>query len=285
VTKASGSPPGRPLATLSRRSLLAGAGGALVSAPALVRSASLGSAPNIVVVGAGVFGSWTAEQLHRRGARVTLLDQSGPANSRASSGGESRMTRAGYGKDAIYSRMARDSLAEWKALSAASGLPIFHPHGVLFFTATPDDYFRDSLRVTRELGLPIEELDRAALARRFPMIDFSGVELGMYEPGFGALMARRAVQTLVQRFVGHGGTYRQARLDAASLSSRAIQTSGCPRSFPTCWAERSWPRGRKCSSSPRPRAATCFRPRECPAGPISTAATSITAFRTWNRAA
>ena len=43
------------------------------------------------------------------------------------------MTRGAYGKDAIYTRMALDSLKEWKALSATSGLPIFIPHGVLFF--------------------------------------------------------------------------------------------------------------------------------------------------------
>ncbi len=201
------------MTNVSRRSLLTGAGGALVSAPALVRAASLGGAPSVVVVGAGVFGSWTAEQLRRRGAKVTLIDQSGPANSRASSGGESRMTRAGYGKDAIYSRMARDSLPEWAALSALAGTPIFHPHGVLFFTNVADNYFRDSLRVNRELGLPIEELDRAALIRRFPAIDFEGVEMGMFEPRFGALMARRSVATLVQRFVAAGGTYRHARFD------------------------------------------------------------------------
>ncbi|MFP5329309.1 MAG: FAD-dependent oxidoreductase [Alphaproteobacteria bacterium] len=183
----------------------------------------------IAVIGAGVFGAWTAEHLRRAGHRVTLIDAFGPAHSRASSGGESRMTRAGYGRDSIYSKMARDSLVEWKKLSARSGLPIFHPHGVLFFTASPDDYFTQSLAVNRALGLPIEELNRAELSRRFPMIDFTGVELGMFEPGFGALMARRAVQTLVEGFVRAGGDYRMGaalpptasggRLDELQLSS------------------------------------------------------------------
>ena len=192
---------------LTRRSLLLGAGGAATLA-AVSKAAPLGSKAHVAVVGAGVFGSWTAEHLRRAGHRVTLIDPWGPANVRASSGGESRMTRAAYGKDGIYSRMAFDSLAEWKALSAESGLPIFVPHGVLFFTAAPDEYFRQSLEVNRALGLPIEELNRAQMQRRFPMIDFGGVEVGMFEPGFGALMARRAVQTLVKRFVSAGGTYR-----------------------------------------------------------------------------
>ena len=194
---------------LTRRSLLLGAGGAAVSAPALLRAQPRGARGTVAVIGAGVFGAWTAEHLRRAGRRVTLIDMAGPAHTRASSGGESRMTRAGYGRDAIYSRMAMDSLAEWKALSLRSGLPIFIPHGVLFFTAKPDDYFTQSLAVSRSLGLPIEELSRAQLTRRFPMIDFSGVELGMFEPRFGALMARRAVQTLVNRFVRAGGTYRK----------------------------------------------------------------------------
>jgi glycine/D-amino acid oxidase-like deaminating enzyme len=120
------------------------------------------------------------------------------------------MTRAGYGKDAIYSKMALDSLREWKILSATAGLPIFAPHGVLFFTATPDDYLRQSIAVNRALGLPIEELGQAQMQRRFPMIDFTGVDFGMFEPGFGALMARRAVQTLVGRFVAGGGSYVHA---------------------------------------------------------------------------
>ena len=79
---------------------------------------------NIAIVGAGVFGSWTAHHLQQQGHKVTLVDAWGPANVRASSGGETRLTRAAYGKDAIYTRMAKDSLPQWQALSAVSGLPI-----------------------------------------------------------------------------------------------------------------------------------------------------------------
>ncbi|WP_284275083.1 FAD-dependent oxidoreductase, partial [Sphingomonas astaxanthinifaciens] len=190
------------------------AGGAAVSGPAIVRAQALGSAPRVTVVGAGVFGTWTAEQLRRRGARVTLLDAWNPAHSRASSGGESRMTRAGYGKDAIYARMAVASLAEWKALSQRSGLPILNPHGVLFFFQGDNPYLSESLRVHRALGLPTEALSQGAMARRFPMIDFAGVSAGMFEPGFGALMARRAVQTLAREFEAAGGRFEQRKIAA-----------------------------------------------------------------------
>jgi glycine/D-amino acid oxidase-like deaminating enzyme len=45
------------------------------------------------------------------------------------------------------------------------------------------------------------------MAERFPMIDFAGISIGLFEPDFGALIARRAVQSLVERFVAAGGTY------------------------------------------------------------------------------
>jgi len=211
VTNRSGTPSDALLPELTRRSLLTGAGGVALS-PAILKAAPRGSKAHIAVVGAGVFGAWTAHHLLRQGHRVTLVDMAGPGNSRASSGGESRMTRAGYGKDEIYTRMAWASLPGWKALSAASGLPIFEPHGVLFFSSKADDYFRDSVTVHRRLGLPLVEMDGAVLARRFPMIDFSGVTAGLFEPQFGALMARRAVQTLVKRFVEAGGIYQQAAI-------------------------------------------------------------------------
>jgi sarcosine oxidase len=79
---------------------------------------------------------------------------------------------------------------------------------VLFFSAVEDDYFRGSMDVHRQLELPIERMDRPTMQRRFPMIDFEGIEVGLFEPRFGALMARRSVQTLVDRFVRAGGEYR-----------------------------------------------------------------------------
>jgi monomeric sarcosine oxidase len=154
---------------------------------------------SVVVIGAGVFGAWTAHHLKQQGYRVTLVDAWGPAHSRSSSGGESRLTRAAYGKDDIYTRMARDSLPQWKELSAASGLPIFVPSGILFFFPNEEPYVRDSIAAHRKFGLKTEVLTQPEMARRFPMIDFTGIEVGLFEPEFGALMARRAVQTLVYR--------------------------------------------------------------------------------------
>jgi len=59
---------------------------------------------DVAVIGAGVFGAWTAWHLAKRGQRVALIDAYGPAHSRASSGGETRIIRMGYGGDELYTR-------------------------------------------------------------------------------------------------------------------------------------------------------------------------------------
>ena len=189
----------------------------------MAKPMSKSGAEHIAVVGAGVFGSWTAHHLQQQGHRVTLIDAWGPAHTRASSGGETRLTRAGYGRDAIYTRMATDSLPQWKALSAVSGLPIFIDAGVIFFSAVRDDYFEGTIEVHRKLGLPLEVLNQSQMARRFPMIDFEGISIGIHEPEFGALLARRSVLTLVDRFVRSGGAYTRGFVQPPQADAGRLQ--------------------------------------------------------------
>jgi glycine/D-amino acid oxidase-like deaminating enzyme len=169
-------------------------------------------APDTVVIGAGAFGAWTARHLQRGGHKVLLVDAWGPANARAASGGESRLTRASYGGSLLYSRMAWQSLGEWRALAAGALLPLFHPTGVLFMVPGIDSYVQGTLDVHRALGLPTRLLDRAEIARLYPQIALDGIDAALWEPEFGALMARRAVQELVARFVAAGGEYRHAAI-------------------------------------------------------------------------
>jgi sarcosine oxidase len=164
---------------------------------------------DVIVVGAGVFGSWTAWHLLRQGRKVLLLDAFGPAHVRASSGGETRMLRTAYGPDEIYTRLAWSSIDDWRWLSERTGTPIFHPIGVVFFFPRVEPYVTQSVELHRRLGIPFQTLDRVALARRFPQVVWDGVEIAIFEPDRGALMARRAVQALAQEFQAAGGEYRQ----------------------------------------------------------------------------
>ncbi|HEY3131746.1 MAG TPA: FAD-dependent oxidoreductase [Acidobacteriota bacterium] len=85
---------------------------------------------HVVVVGAGAFGGWSALHLLRRGARVTLIDAWGPGNSRASSGGETRIIRAVY-PERVYVEMANRSLRLWQENERRWNRKLYYPTGFL----------------------------------------------------------------------------------------------------------------------------------------------------------
>ena len=166
---------------------------------------------DIAVVGAGVFGAWSAYQLRLAGASVLLLDAYGPGNSRASSGGESRIIRLGYGPDEIYSRSAQRSLALWQQLFEATE-PLFHKTGVLWLAREHDAYCEATLATLQRLNANFERLDEDELIRRFPQLEPGPTKWAILEPDSGVLMARRAVQAVVA----------QAKLNAVEYVEEAI---------------------------------------------------------------
>jgi glycine/D-amino acid oxidase-like deaminating enzyme len=149
---------------------------------------------DVVVVGAGAFGAWTAYHLKRSGARVLLIDQHGAGNSRASSGGETRIIRMAYGADEIYTRASMRSLELWKGLCPS----LFHNTGVLVTAAPADPYLIATRDVLSRCGVKHEHLKHAALRRRFPQLTLDSRTEGVWEPESGVLMARRAVQAVVE---------------------------------------------------------------------------------------
>src|SRR5262245_8327361 len=108
---------------------------------------------DVAVIGAGVFGAWIAYHLQRSGKTVVLLDAYGVANSRASSGGESRVIRMGYGVDEIYTRWSMRSLALWQEFCRQVEEPLFHRTGVLWMAREDDPYAVNSARTLQKLGV------------------------------------------------------------------------------------------------------------------------------------
>lgn len=193
--------------------LLTGAAWTLGSTPAAGarRRRASGTAPvDVAVIGAGAFGAWTAHALRARGQRVLLVDAYGPANDRASSGGESRIIRSAYGAAAVYARMAHEALPVWQSLAARRRLRLFESTGVLTVHRADAAFAEDSARVLEELQIPHQRLSAADTRRRFPAFWLEDGEAGLFEPGAGALLARRAIQALVEELVESGVEYRLA---------------------------------------------------------------------------
>jgi sarcosine oxidase len=187
-----------------------------------------GDSYDFVVIGAGCFGAWTAHALQRAGHKVLLLDASGPAHSRASSGGESRVIRMGYGADELYTRWSQRSLEQWKGLGERLQRPLFRQTGMLWMTGADDAYARATLQTLARVGIEHERLGPREVGDKFPQISTDGIAWAIWEPGSGALMARQAVQALVTECMRQGLDYRthavQPPEPAGATSSRAAGT-------------------------------------------------------------
>jgi sarcosine oxidase len=181
---------------------------------------------DFAVIGAGVFGAWTARALRRSGASVVLLDAYGPANSRASSGGETRVIRMGYGPDDLYTRWAIRSLPAWRQLESETGVQIFHQTGVLWLSEDSDEYTPKMLDVLKQQNVACEQLTQGELGSRYPQLHFNQVSWAVLEPESGLLMARRSVQSLVDQLQREGVDYRHATVSPLQLneSLRELKT-------------------------------------------------------------
>ncbi len=177
---------------------------------------------HIAVVGAGAFGGWTALHLLRAGARVTLLDAWGPGNSRASSGGETRIIRGSY-LDRIYVQLTARSLALWKENQTRWDRRIFHQIGMVRFGTAGSPYPKVAPPLLREVGIAFEELTVAQAARQFPKVNFEGAAWALHERDAGYLLARRGCAAVVEGFERENGAYRQLAVEPGTVSGGSMR--------------------------------------------------------------
>jgi glycine/D-amino acid oxidase-like deaminating enzyme len=211
--------------TISRRALLVGGGGAALAlgwkrGPEGIRTQPRASI-RVAVVGAGAFGGWTALHLLRSGARVTLVDAWGPGNSRASSGGETRVIRAGYGPDRIYVESVARALELWRENQKRWNRHLFHEIGALWLLGDDDRFVTLSQPFIKAAGLPCDVLTVQQAAAKYPQINFDGVRWAFFEHQAGFLLARQGCQAVLEAFEQEGGTFRIAAVPAPVPSAAA----------------------------------------------------------------
>ena len=116
----------------------------------------------VAVIGAGVFGAWTAWIWRKAGAIVLLVDAYGPAHTRSSSGGESRIIRMGYGADEIYTRWSNERAASLEGTLRRAGRPeLFQRTGVLWIATNRRKLRAGHHRHSQQVGVRFEKLSNA----------------------------------------------------------------------------------------------------------------------------
>jgi glycine/D-amino acid oxidase-like deaminating enzyme len=216
-----------PLPPLDRRAFLrqtgAQAAALVVSRPALLLPPK---SPDVVVVGAGAFGGWTAWHLRKLGARVTLVDTWGPGNSRATSGDETRGVRTSYGDREHWIRWANEAITRWKAWDEEwydrLRLRLFFTTGDLILRPEPEPWLTDTLRIWDQLRVPHETLSLDEVAYRYPQISLEGMTLAAFEPNAGVVRARRVCETVAEMFRAKGGQIVIARAEPGARTGARL---------------------------------------------------------------
>src|SRR5215218_10013755 len=162
-----------------------------------------GPSDNVVVIGAGAFGGWTALHLRQMGATVTLVDAYGPGNSRSTSGDETRGVRSSYGDKTgqlgeLWMLWARESMKRWIAFDDEWGkefrLNVFHTTGDLIFRQEWDNFQLRTKVWWDKNKIPYEILKPEDVRKAFPVISIEDITAILYEPDAGVVRARRATQ-------------------------------------------------------------------------------------------
>ena len=188
-----------------------------VAAPALLpyprQTARKGKAADVVVIGAGAFGGWTAYYLRQLGASVRLIDAYGPGNSRATSGDETRGVRASYGDRGIWAdlwvRWANEAITRWTKFDAQWGremkVRLFFNTGDMIFRAQPEPFTDRTQELWKTLKIPYEILKPEDVARQYPVVQLENTTVVLYDPRAGVVRARRACEVVAEAFRQSGG--------------------------------------------------------------------------------
>ena len=200
--------------SLDRRNFLKKVGAAQAGAILSAGAARQTRKPaDVVVVGAGAFGGWTAYYLRQLGASVRIVDAYGPGNSRATSGDETRGVRSSYGDRGLnvelWTTWANRAIDRWRTFDAEWGrqmkIRLFFNTGDLIFRSAPEVFTDRTQEIWKKLGIPFQVLNIDDVKKQYPSFDLTKIAFALYDPRAGVVRARRACEVVAEAFRQSGG--------------------------------------------------------------------------------
>ena len=208
---------------VDRRTLLK-LGAAILAAGLPSRDASAAGL-KVVVAGAGIVGASIAWHLARAGARVTVIDQAGPAT-HASRGTFAWINATWAKQPRHYHRLSQDGVSNWQTLAQELDIPV-RWGGSLEWFESPDRQARlvEQIREQVEWGEPARMVPREELAALEPMVDFSKIESVALSPNDGAVDPVLATNRLLESARDLGATLAfPCELQDVEFGSSGLET-------------------------------------------------------------
>jgi glycine/D-amino acid oxidase-like deaminating enzyme len=156
---------------------------------------------DLVVIGGGVMGLFTAYHASERGAEVVVLEQGRIGDPMTASYGRTRSFRSDY-LDPHYARLAHEAFRLWEDFERRTGTEALVRCGCMNIakrSVTPDldgTYAQQSADVLARTGMAPEAFDGQALRHRFPYLD---ADIGRLEEDAGVVDVAAATRALAGR--------------------------------------------------------------------------------------
>ena len=194
---------------------------------------------DLLVIGGGVMGLFTAYHASAAFDRVAVLERGEIGDPTTSSFGRTRSYRKDY-LDAVYARFADDAITLWNEFERATGRSVLVRCGCMNIATarvTPEldqTYAQLSTDVLASIGMPLEVLEPGQIAERYPYLD---VELAHLDPAGGLVDLATVTETLLTALHGRkvgvhervattalarDGELWRARTDAGEFVARAV---------------------------------------------------------------
>jgi len=157
---------------------------------------------DVVVIGAGIMGLFTAYFLAERGAKVVVLDRSTVGNREAASTGLTRSFRQDY-IDPDFAKMAFASRKLWEELEEVWGTKVFYRCGCLnlykqSLTADIENtYARKVIQTMNSLGFEYEDLKGDNFKKSFKCFSVDGGVLDLN----GGILDVSVITTALLKFL------------------------------------------------------------------------------------
>ncbi len=163
---------------------------------------------DVIVIGAGTWGSSASLELAKRGYRIMALDAFKPPHNRGSHGGATRLARQSNSSGEAYIPLTERTFQLWDSIAKMAGQQILVRTGSAFIGQPGSQWFDNTLGNLKKSRFEYSVLTHQQAQEKFPLVKTREEELTVWEPNGAIILVENAINSLHKLAMAAGVTFR-----------------------------------------------------------------------------
>lgn len=186
---------------------------------------------DVIIIGAGTWGSSTAWQLAERGHKVLAIDAFTPPHAHGSHAGATRLARQSNSTGPEYVELTQKAFAAWKSIADRTGIEVMKTTGNVFVGTPGSKWFDNTLRNLEASPFEHELFTGDDARARFPRVRIADGELAVWEPNAAVSQVQPSIHAMQQlgREAGVQVKYGEKVLDWTADDHGVVVTTAAGR--------------------------------------------------------